>query len=167
MFNILSWIFGTGALLSLFLIYQQKERKKLLLCKLSADLCWVVHYLCLSAFGGAIPNFVGIFRELIFVKREDKRWANSILWPIFFIVLNLTLGVFTLSSPINLLPITVSVFVTVSLWLKNPVITKIISIPVSVAFLIYDILVGSYIGTLNETIAIVSIVISFVKECKK
>ena len=165
-FQIMSWVFGFGAMLSLFLIYQQKERKKLLYCKLSADLCWVAHYLCLWAPGGAIPNFVGIFRELVFVNREDKKWANSPLWPILFILINLSLGIATMDEPINLLPITASVFVTLSLWLKKPVLTKIISIPVSVCFLIYDIFVGSYIGIVNESIAICSIIISFIKENK-
>lgn len=160
---ILSWIFGFGAMISLFLIYQQKERRKLLCCKLSADLCWVAHYLCLWAFGGAIPNFVGIFRELVFVNREDKKWANRVFWPIFFIAVNLTLGIITANRLTNLLPITASVFVTVSLWLKNPTLTKIISIPVSAAFLIYDIFVGSYIGIFNESLAICSIIISFIK----
>ena len=63
----------------------------------------------------------------------------------------------------NFLPITASVFVTVSLWLKNPTLTKIISVPVSAAFLIYDIFVGSYIGIVNESLAICSIIISFIK----
>lgn len=40
----LAQIFGIGAMISLFLIYQQKSRKKMLLCKLSADLFWIAHY---------------------------------------------------------------------------------------------------------------------------
>ncbi len=163
---ILSWIFGFGAMASLFLIYQQKDRKKLLLFKLSADICWVVHYLCILAPGGAIPNFVGIFRELVFVNREEKKWAGHFIWPILFIIINLSLGLASAKEPINLLPITASVFVTVSLWLKKPVLTKIISVPVSLAFLIYDIFVHSYIGIANESIAICSIIISFIKSHK-
>ena len=163
---IISQVFGIGAMLSLFMIYQQKDRKKLLLCKLSADLCWVVHYLCLSAFGGVVPNLVGIGRELVFVNREAKKWANHPLWPLLFIAVNLTLGLLTMDSHIDLLPVTASVFVTVSLWLKNPTLTKIISIPVSLAFLIYDIFVGSYIGVVNESIAICSIIISFIRSRK-
>lgn len=162
----ISWLFGFGAMVSLFMIYQQKDRKKLLLFKLSADVCWVVHYLCIFAPGGAIPNFVGIFRELVFVNREEKKWADCFLWPILFIAVNLTLGLVTMDSCINLLPITASVFVTVSLWLKRPALTKIVSVPVSAAFLIYDIFVHSYIGMVNESIAICSIIISFIRSRK-
>lgn len=161
---VIPWIFGVGAMISLFLIYQQKERKKLLRCKLSADICWVIHYLCLGAYGGAVPNFVGIFRELVFVRRGEKKWAENRLWPVFFIAANLTLGLLTFNRPINILPLTASAFVTVSLWLKNPKLTKLISVPVSLAFLIYDLVVGSWIGMVNESIAILSLIISFLRK---
>lgn len=164
--DIIAWIFGIGAMAALFAIYQQTSRKKLLLCKLCADVCWVVHYLCLGAYGGAIPNFVGIFRELVFVNREQKKWANVPVWPVFFIAANLTLGISTFRSPINILPVTASVFVTISLWLRKPLLTKIISVPVSATFLIYDIFVGSWIGVVNESAALVSLLIAFVRESK-
>ena len=141
MLYILSWFFGIGAMLSLFFLYQQQSRRKLLTCKFCADVCWVFHYLCLGAAGGAIPNFVGIFRELVFVKREEKEWANHTAWPIGFIAVNFALGLASFRTPINLLPISASALVTISLWLRKPVLTKLVSVPVSAVFLLYDVLV--------------------------
>lgn len=158
--KITSWIFGIGAMIFLFSIYQQKKRKNLIICKLCADICWSVHYLFLGAMGGAIPNFVGIFRELVFVNRKDKNWADKFVWPVFFISVNLILGIITMKSYINLLPIIASAFVTVALWLKNPLLTKIISFPVSCSFLIYDIFVESWVGVVNESLSLVSIIIA-------
>ncbi|MEE1245106.1 MAG: YgjV family protein [Acutalibacteraceae bacterium] len=164
--NIIAQIFGIGAMIALFSIYQQTERKKLITAKLCADVCWVIHYLCLGAVGGAIPNFVGIFRELVFVNRKDKNRADKIIWPVAFIAVNLILGIITMKSYINLLPITASVFVTVSLWLKNPTLTKIISFPVSVSFLIYDCFVHSWVGVINESLSLISILIAMIKIIK-
>ena len=165
--NILVQLPGVAAMVCLFLSYQQKNRKGLIMCKLSADVFWALHYALLGAFGGMIPNLSGIFRELVFVNREDKKWANFPLWPVFFIVLNFSLGLLSFKSPINLLPITASAFVTVSLWLKNTRLTRIISVPVSLSFLIYDIFAGSYIGIVNESMAIISILIYFLKKENK
>lgn len=164
MIDIIAQIFGIGAMGALFLVYQQKSRKRLIVSKLCADICWVGHYFCLGAYGGMVPNFVGIFREIVFVQRDKKRWANSVAIPILFILMNWGIGIATFQSPINILPIAASTFVTVSLWLRNPWITKIISVPVSLTFLIYDVFVGSWIGIINESIAIISIIISFIKE---
>ncbi len=165
--NIVAQIFGIGAMISLFCVYQQAERKKLITAKLCADLCWSVHYFCLGAYGGIVPNAVGIVRELVFMRREGKKWENKFIIPLSFIIVNWCVGAMTFSSPINILPIAASTFVTVSLWLKNPRLTKIISIPVSLTFLTYDFFVGSYIGMVNESIAIISIVINFIKERKR
>jgi hypothetical protein len=101
------------------------------------------------------------------MQRDKKKWADKVYIPIFFILLNWSIGALTFKQPINIIPIVASTFVTVSLWLRRPKLTKIISIPVSVAFLIYDIFVGSYIGVINESIAITSIIINFIKERNK
>ena len=136
--KIAAQIFGLGAMAALFSIYQQTDRKKLIKCKLIADICWVIHYVMLGAYGGVIPNFVGIFREFVFVNREKKKWADSVIWPIIFVAFNWLLGISAFSSAINILPIAASTFVTISLWNRKPNITKLISIPVSIAFMVYD-----------------------------
>ncbi len=160
-------ILGLGAMISLFLIYQQNSRKKILMCKLSADIFWVLHYFSLGATAGMIPNFVGIFRELVFVNRKTKKWANIPLWVALFIAVNFTLGILSYNEWYDIVPIIASAFVTVSLWIDNPRLMKLISIPVSLAFLIYDIFVLSYVGMINESIAIVSIIIYFIKSFKE
>lgn len=164
--KILAQVFGIGAMLLLFLIYQQKSRKKIVIAKLFADLFWVAHYLCLGGIAGMIPNAVGILRELVFVNRKEQKWANNFFWPVLFILINFGLGITTFHSFYNILPITASAFVTVSLWIDNPKLTKIITVPVCIAFMIYDFYVKSYIGIINESISILSIIIFFVKERK-
>ena len=93
--QIISQLFGIGAMLSLFSIYQQKNRKNMIIAKLSADVCWVAHYFCIGGIAGMIPNAIGIFRELVFVNRKNKKWADCIAWPILFILINLCLGIST------------------------------------------------------------------------
>lgn len=136
----------------------------MLFAKLSADICWVLHYACLGGVAGMIPNAIGICRELVFVNRQKHKWAHSVLWPVGFILLNWVLGFRTFYAWYNLLPIAASTFVTVSLWIDNPRLTKIISVPISAAFLTYDIFVHSYVGIINESIAILSILLFFLGE---
>ena len=155
--------FGIGTMISLFLIYQQKSRKGILICKLSADVFWIAHYFCLGAVAGMIPNFVGVFRETVFLNRKTKRWASSPVWVAVFILLNFSLGIASFKNWYDMIPIIASSFVTVSLWIDSPNLTKSISLPVSASFLTYDVFVGSYIGILNESISILSILLYFFK----
>ena len=160
--QIAAQIFGAFGMAALFMSYQQTERKKLIGCKLTADVMWVVHYLLLGAIGGAIPNFVGIFRELVFMQ-SDKKWARSPVFPALFILINWGLAIATWRSALTLLPICASAAFTIALWAKNPKLTRMIGAPVSTAFLIYDLIVGSWIGAVNESVAIISIVSSFIR----
>jgi hypothetical protein len=162
--NTLSWVFGIGAMASLFLMNQQKKRESMLLFKLAADVFWGAHYFCLRAIGGMIPNVVGIFREVVYLNRRKHRWAESVIWPIIFVIIIFTVGLFSFKSLINILPITASCCATAVLWLQRPRLTKLVLIFVSSAFLIYDIFVGSYIGILNEVFGITSIIIYFTRE---
>ena len=164
--NILVHLLGLGAMISLFLIYQQKDRRRILLCKLSADIFWIAHYFLLGATAGMIPNLVGIFRELVFINRGKKKWAATPLWAALFILINLTLGILSFDVWYDIIPIIASSFVTVSLWINNPNLTKLITLPVCAAFLTYDIFVGSYMGILNESISIVSIILFFIRKAK-
>ena len=83
-----------------------------------------------------------------------------------FILINFTLGIKSFNEWYDIVPIIASSFVTIALWLDNPNLTKLISIPVATAFLIYDIFVSSYIGIVNESISILSIILFFIKYFK-
>ena len=71
--KIASYIFGAIAMLSLLLAYQQNRRERLIIHKLVADVCWAIHYFLLGAYGGVVPNIVGIFREIVFLKRDTSK----------------------------------------------------------------------------------------------
>ena len=161
--NILAQLFGIGGMYMLFTLYQQKTRKKLLIRKLCADILWGIHYICLGAVAGAIPNIIGIFRETVFMN-SDKKWANSLIWPAVFISVSWIAAIISWKSALSLLPMCASTLVTVSLWVKSPKLTRLMTIPVCTAFIIYDIFVGSYAGIVNESISLVSIAAAFFRK---
>lgn len=164
---IFSQLLGFGATISLFVGYQQKKRRGLLFSKLCADAFWVAHYLCLCGFAGAIPNAVGIVREIVYMQRNKLKSGNRFVIPSIFLAINWTLGAISFNTITDLLPILASSFVTVALWIDNTRLTKIICLPVSLAFAIYDFFVLSYVGIFNEAISMISIIIYFIKENKK
>ncbi len=160
-------ILGFMGMVSLFLIYQQKSRKNILLCKLTADVFWILHYLSLGATAGMIPNFVGVFREIVFVNRKTKKWADTPIWVGVFILVNFVLGVLSFDEWYDAIPIVASAFMTVGFWLDNPRLTKLISLPVCISFFTYDLFVLSYMGMINESISLISIIIYLVRSFKE
>ena len=165
---VIAYIFSIIAMISVFIMGQQKGKNKLLIFKLVSDACWAIHYFLLGAIGGVIPNFVGVFRDIAFSKREKNKFFSGVYMPVFFIAVNFIIGVFTFSQPINILPICASALATISLWISKPKFVKILLLPVFILFLVYDLLIRpiSYVGIINQTVGIISIIIFFIKKAK-
>ncbi len=155
-------IFGTLAVILAFIIYQQTERKRIIILKMVADIMWVLHYLFIGAYAGVVTNTVGTVREYVFSKRGSSKYTDSKIIPIIFIAASWMAGIFAFKSPISILPIIASSCVSVALWMKNPRLTKALSLPISLMYLIYNIFVGSIMGICNEIFVISSIIISFI-----
>lgn len=141
------------------LIYQQKTRTNLLLCKLSADFIWLLHYALLSAYSGAAICGVGIVREIVFLNNHRK-WAKSKKWLVLFIVLSIISAIFTWKNIFSILPAAASILAIISFWIGNPRLTRIFQIPISASLLIYNVICSSYAGILNEILTLISIVIA-------
>ena len=161
--NFIAQGIGFCGMLTLFIMYQQSSRKKYLVFKLLSDVLWATHYFLLFAIGGAIPNLVGIAREIVFLN-EEKEWANKKIWAVVFIVINVSVALCFARSAIQFVPIIASAFVTVSLTFKNTKNIRLLTVPISLAFLIYDIIVGSWAGVLNESISLFSIISKLLRE---
>jgi len=68
-------------------IYQQKNGKNLLLWKLISDILWFFHYLFLGAYSGSAVALIGVFRELVFIKKIKKK--EKIFFFNIFLIRNL------------------------------------------------------------------------------
>lgn len=160
------WIgqgFAILGLVAMIFSYLQSKRKNVLLGKLAADISKVLHYIFLGAYSGMVPNAVGVLRETVYLNREKHKWADSPLWPILFISLNVIIGSFTYNSPIDILPIAASAFATLSFWFKKPLVIKFVSLPATTSFLIYDIAVGSA-SLLTEVVTLIAIITGIIKD---
>lgn len=158
-----AWIFGALATVALVAMYQQKNRKRLIVAKLCADWLQAVHYALLGAYAGMIPNLVGAVREVVFLRREGSKWENNFFVPAAFILVSWGLGAWSFQGVADFLPLIATACVTFLLWGRNPRRTKIGSAFVSVCFFIYDFIVESWTGMINETLAIGSIVVYLIK----
>ena len=160
--SILSYIFGSLGIAANFTVYQQKERKKMLIVKLCGDLMWLSHYLSLSAISGAAVCSIAAIRDSVFLN-EHKKWAQGKKWLIFFLCLNVILTTLTWKNMFSILPAFSSAASIFAFWQSKPKITKYISFPVATAMLIYNISCFSIPGIINESFVLISSTISLIR----
>lgn len=153
--KIISDIFGVVGVLLTVILYQQKNRKSLLVYKLIIDVVWLGHYAFMGAYSGAVVCVIAASRELIFVKR-DPRNKNGIIWLPIFIVIAIVSTVFTWNNVFSILTCLASCIAVVSFFIGKPRLSRLLVFPISTCMLIYDIACGSVAGICNECFAISS-----------
>lgn len=148
-------IIGFLGIAANMLIYQQKKGKNLLAFKLLSDILWAIHYLLLNANAAAAIACIGIFREFVFFN-QDKKWAKSKLWFVFFMLCSITSAIFTWKNPFSILPAIASIISVISFWRNNPDLSRYLALPISISMLTYDISSSSYMGIANEIFTLIS-----------
>ncbi len=160
--NIIAQIIGFCGLALNGLSFQQKKRKGILSFQICAAAMFIVHYILLGAYTGAVLNFLGLLRSLVFIN-NDKKWAKSPAWLGVFIVVFSVASVATWVDWYSFLPATAMILTTVSYWLKNETKIRLVTFPSSPCWLVYNIITGSIAGIATEAVVMISLIVAIVR----
>ncbi|MCL2518209.1 MAG: YgjV family protein [Oscillospiraceae bacterium] len=145
-----------------FIAFQQNDKRKILWINAVAGLVFALHFIFLRAYTGMGMNLMEIPRNLIFARITDKRRQR--IWTAGFIVAILTLGLITCGKNLFLfLPAIAMSIATVVFSLQNPRYIRFFSLPVSVFWMTYNIIVFSVAGILTESFCFTSIIIAIIR----
>lgn len=155
-------IIGFVAMAIIVASYQQKSHKNILTFQMVSGLLFTVHYIMLGAYTGAVMNLLGAVRSLVYSNR-GKKWSSSILWPICFSIAFLISGILTWDNVFSVFPLIAMLMSSVVLWIEQPKINRILSLPTSSCWLIYNIKTLSYPGIITEIFVLSSIIIGIIR----
>ena len=153
---------GYIAIVASMLIYQQKTRKNLLICKAVADVLWIIHYFLLGGYTGAIVTCVALVREVVFF-RTDLRSKNSKLILACFLCVSVVCAALTWGNIFSVFAMLGSLLSIVSFWLGEPKVSRIMAFPISGCMLIYGVANGSVAVLINEVLVMISSVIGILQ----
>jgi len=163
--NILIRMIGIIALCASVYSFQMKTHKKIMTLQIIANFSFALQMFLLgingepTSFTGAILNFLAFLRSIVFYNKNDHKWAKSQIWIWGFIVAFIVAGIYTYSAPISLIAIVGMVLSTFSFSSTKPFVVRSTILISSPMWLVYDFLIGSYEGTLNECLVILSTII--------
>lgn len=98
--------FGVMAIICKVFEYQVKTRAKMFTLATIANICWVLYFALYGNFASALTCFINVVKMFIFMYRGRYKWADSILWLIFFLILQVLVSVFTVTSWVDCFCIT-------------------------------------------------------------
>ena len=111
-------ILGWAAALLMFISYQCKEHKRLLVVQTASSLCICASYCLLGAWSGMLLNIVCILRNLIIYKKNLKIFSYS-FWPYALAGVMVVVGALSWQGPMSLLMIVALAVNSVLIYFPN------------------------------------------------
>lgn len=157
-------ILGLLAVAMFVLSYQMKSRRNIILLNASSRLLFIIQYLLLGAFEGALLDTIAFFVSLLCQKRDHefikKHFALTVILSDIAIF---ALGMITYKNIFSILPILGVIFETLALWMKKERTIRIASLLGAPFWLVYNTLNYAYGSAIGNAITLVSIGIAIVR----
>ena len=171
MLLIVSQIIGFGAVGLYLLSYQLKKRSHIVWATCISNALYVLQYVLLGAFSGAVMDFMSTVSSFLAAKKNDvpfKKHARWVAWlnMIMIAVVGLISAV-AQREWIELLPIAGALFQTGGLWCDDEQTIRKFGLCSAPFWLIYNFISQAYGAALGSVIAIVSITVAMIRYRKK
>lgn len=143
--------------------YFLKDKGKILVLCLIYNVFYGVHYLLLGAVTGSFMNIVSFLRNYWFYRNSKRKKKNSkvVLYALFLI--SSVFCIISYDDVFSLVSLTASLLSTYSIWQDNVKIYKVLSVPVSICFIIYAVHINSVVAIITELVLLITEIAAIVK----
>ena len=144
------------------LAFQCKEYRKLVGLRGATELFFGVQYILLGAYSGAAVDFLGCFRNWVFLEC-DRKGRSLRIWRFLFCLVFVGVALLTWAGPKSLLSAVAKVASTIGYGSSNPRLIRLITLCSSSCWLVYNALIFSLGGVVGEVITLASVLIGILR----
>ena len=153
---------GLLGTLTFFLSYQCRKNRNLFRVQLLSYSLYTLHLLLLGAVTGGLSYMVNALRSVCL--SSSRRFLHTRTMCVILCLMQAAVLVFTWSGWISLLPVAANVAATVAGYTHSPRMVRLTGMLInSPLWIVYDIIVGSWAGILDEVITEASIILSIIR----
>ncbi|MBE7044263.1 MAG: YgjV family protein [Ruminococcaceae bacterium] len=157
----MAFLLGILAVITFLLSFQLKSRRNILIVNLTSRFLYILQYLVLGAFEGAVLDFMGFLSSFVARYKEKPFFARHFIWIIGIINLCLVaVGLVLYENIFSLFAIFGIVFEVTALWLTREKNIRILSLVAAPFWLVYNFVNGAYGSVIGNVLVIVSILIA-------
>lgn len=155
---IIAQIIGLLAVITFLLSYQQKKRQNIILCNVISRVLYIIQYILLGAFEGAVLDILGAVSS-IFAQSKNKGFISRHTKAVF-IVTNLVIfgsGLLLYENIFSLFPI-IGVFLhTSAFWITDEKNIRCVSFLGSPFWFVYNFANRAYGSSIGDLLTMASI----------
>ena len=165
--EIIPQIVGLVAVATFLLSYQQKKRKNIIILNTLSRCLYILQYILLGAFSGAVLDVLGAISSVVASKKHTgfiKKHTKLVLIIINSIIV-ISGGIISLvnKNPLDLLPVAGVLLHTGAFWISSEKIIRRVSLLGSPFWFVYNFLNKAYGSAIGDILTITSIIIAMIK----
>lgn len=160
---LIAQVFGILAIIFWIVSVQRKNKKNILFNQMMANIFYTIQYFLLGVFSASSMNFMSSLRSLVFYSFEKKNKEITKVWLIVFISLVLICGFLTWENSLSIIPIVITLFYTISIWMKDAKWIRFVFLIAAFIWIYYNFKVGAYVCILGNFLEITSGIIALIR----
>lgn len=152
---------GAVAAVIFVLSYQQKTRKWIVLLGAISRILFVVQYVMLGAFEGAVLDVIGALAGVL-AERKENRFIKKVL-PFIIVAIHLTIlgvGIWLYVDIFSIFVIAATSLHVAALWFSKEKTIRRLSLAGSPCWLVYNIASKAYPSAASDSFVIISIIVA-------
>jgi len=164
---VIAQIIGLAAVATFLLSYQQKKRKNIIMFNVVSRCLYILQYILLGAFSGAVLDVLGAFSSVVagkkhvgFVKKHTKA---VLIFVNACIVVAGGLIAYLNKSWIDLFSLAGVLLHTSAFWISDEKIIRRVSLMGSPFWFIYNLLSRAYGSAIGDVLTMCSIIIAMIR----
>lgn len=157
-------IIGGFGLLAFVISYQQRTRKGIIACTVTARILCIIQYIMLSALEGAAHNILGVVSALCAEKKDKKVIKNHLY--VFVVATNILIAIVGLifyKNIFSILPIIGMMLHSTALWISDEKIIRRMIMIGSPFWLAYNLISGAYTSAACDVMGMISVGVAMLR----
>lgn len=167
MLLIVSQVIGIAAVALYLLSFQLKKRRQIVWCTCLSNALYVLQYILLGAFSGAVLDFLSTVCSFFAAKKNSpwfKRYSKLVAVLSFTILTAAGLAIAIIQrDPIELIPIAGALLQTGGLWFEDEQTIRKFGLASAPFWLCYNFISQAYGAALGSVLAICSSTIAMIR----
>lgn len=142
---------------------QLKTKKKMLLTIIIANLFFIISYLLLEAYAGALIYGILDIEIIINMFIENKGKKTPKLLIAIYLLISIVIGIFTVNNLIDVLPIIAAIFFIFTFRQTEEKYVRFLILENLISWVVYDFFVSAYLAVVSDLFIAFSTIVAIIR----
>ncbi len=142
---------------------QNKKRNRIIFYAMLGAICWVTYFILYGDFTSALVNLIGFIQLSVFFQRGKHKWADSKVWLVFFLMVQVAISVFTWQDYFSLFPVVGGLLSTIAYFVMDEKAYRYLFLSLILCWIGNGIARVYVIALIHDCFAAVSILVAIIR----